>query len=82
MEKTKNTTKTQNPLSEGANLALKMLTEKGALTIAEMKALGFENANSSHLTALKKRGLVDSTEVEVEVQVVQKRKVQKYFIVK
>lgn len=82
MEKTKITTKTQNPLSEGANKALALLSEKGALTIAEMKALGFENANSSHLTALKKRGLVDSTEVEIEVQVVQKRKVQKYFIVK
>ena len=82
MEKTKNTTKTQNPLSDGANKALALLKEKGALTIAEMKNLGFENANSSHLTALKKRGLVDSVETEIEVQVVQKRKVQKYFIKK
>ena len=82
MEKKKTTIKTQNPLSEGANLALKLLTEKGAMTISEMKESGFENANSSHLTALKKRGLVDSVEVEIEVQVTQKRKVQKYFIKK
>ena len=82
MEKKKTTIKTETPLSEGANLALKMLTEKGAMTISQMKELGFENANSSHLTALKKRGLVDSVEVEIEVQVTQKRKVQKYFIKK
>ena len=80
MEKTKITTKTQTPLSDGAKKALALLKEKGALTIAEMKELGFTNANSSHLTALKRRGLVDSEQVEIEVQVVQKRKVQKYFI--
>ena len=82
MENKKTTIKNQTPLSEGANLALKMLTEKGPLTISQMKELGFTNANSSHLTALKRRGLVDSVEVEIEVQVVQKRKVQKYFIKK
>ena len=80
MEKTKNTT--QKPLSDGAKKALALLKEKGALTIADMKALGFTNANSSHLAALKKRGLVDSVETEIEVQVIQKRKVQKYFIKK
>jgi len=82
MENKKTTIKNQTPLSEGANLALKMLTEKGPLTISQMKELGFTNANSSHLTALKRRGLVDSEQVEIEVQVVQKRKVQKYFIKK
>ena len=82
MEKTKNTTKTVAPLSDGAKKALALLKEKGALTIADMKALGFTNANSSHLTALKRRGLVDSVETEIEVQVIQKRKVQKYFIKK
>jgi len=82
MENKKTTIKNQTPLSEGAKLALKMLTEKGAMTISQMKELGFTNANSSHLTALKRRGLVDSVEVEIEVQVVQKRKVQKYFIKK
>ena len=82
MENKKTTIKNQKPLSEGANLALKILTEKGAMTISQMKELGFTNANSSHLTALKRRGLVDSEEVEIEVQVVQKRKVQKYFIKK
>lgn len=70
-------------LSEGAKTALAMLqTEAEGLTVAEMKTRGFENANASHLTALKKRGLVDSVEVEVEVVVTQKRKVQKYFLVK
>ena len=83
MANTKTTTqKTLNPLSEGAKNALELLKANGSLTIAEMKALGFESANSSHLVALKKRGLVDSVETEVEVQVTQKRKVQKYFIKK
>lgn len=77
-----NTAKTPTPLSEGALKALQMLKDNGSLTIAQMKEKGFENANSSHLTALKKRGLVDSTETEIEVQITQKRKVQKYFIVK
>ena len=37
--------------------ALKMVKEsENGLTIAEMKELGFKNANSS-LTALKKKGL-------------------------
>ena len=82
MENKKTTIKNQTPLSEGANLALALLKEKGAMTISQMKELGFTNANSSHLAALKRRGLVDSVEVEIEVQVVQKRKVQKYFIKK
>jgi len=85
IKNTKNTTKTtknQSPLSDGAKKALALLKEFGELTIAEMKTKGFENANSSHLTALKRRGLVDSVETEIEVQVVQKRKVQKYFIKK
>ena len=86
MEKTKKTTTTTTtkiaPLSDGAKKALDLLNEFGSLTTAEMKTKGFENANSSHLTALKKRGLIDSEQVEIEVQVVQKRKVQKYFIKK
>jgi NOL1/NOP2/fmu family ribosome biogenesis protein len=73
----------ENKLSVGMETALKMLKEsENGLTIAEMKELGFKNANSSHLTALKRKGLVDSVEVEIEVQTVVKRKVQKYFIPK
>ena len=67
-------------LSQGALDALAMLKEnQDGLTIADMKALGL-NANSSQLTALRNRGLIDSEEVEIEVQVIQKRKVQKYRI--
>ena len=46
-----------------------------------MKEMGFSEANSSHLSALKRRGLVDSVEIEIEVPAIVKRKVQKYFIV-
>ena len=80
IEKVKKT-KPVAELSDGAKTALAMLKDEAeGLTIADMKARGFENANASHLTALKRRGLVDSVEVEIEVQVIQKRKVQKYFI--
>lgn len=69
------------PLSEGAIEALNLLKENGnGLTIAAMKELGV-NANSSHLNALKRRGLVDSEEVEIEVPTVVKRKVQLYKVV-
>ena len=78
MEKTKITKKVE--LSDGAKKALQLLKDNGGLTVADMKELGFTNANSSHLTALKRRGLVDSHEVEIEVITKQKRKVQKYFI--
>lgn len=76
------TTKKTNELSEGAKTALALLKEhKEGLTIAKMKELGFENANSSHLVALKKRGLIVSDETEIEVQTVVKRKVQLYKFV-
>lgn len=69
------------PLSEGALTALQMLKDNpDGLTVADMKAAGF-NANSSFLTALKRRGLVDSVEVEIEVPTVVKRKVQLYKVV-
>ena len=80
MPQNKTAKNTQKPLSDGAKKALALIKEHGALTIADMKKLGFKNANSSHLTALKRRGLVDSETVEIEVQVIQKRKVQKYRI--
>ena len=73
--------KEKTPLSLGAKSALKLLEEKGALTIAQMKELGLD-ANSSHLTALKNRGLIESETVIVEVPTITKRKVQLYSIVK
>lgn len=71
----------KNKLSAGSIRALELIKENpDGLTIAEIKKLGFEDANSSQLTALKKRGLIDSIEVEIEVPAIIKRKVQKYFI--
>lgn len=71
--------KKTRPLSDGAKRALEMLKEHGDLTISGMKELGFDNVNSSHLTALKNRGLVYSEPVEIEVVSVSKRKVQQYI---
>lgn len=57
---------------------LEMLkSNKSGLTVANIKANGID-ANSAHLVALKKRGLIDSEEVEIEVPTVVKRKVQLY----
>ena len=72
--------KEKTPLSQGSKDALALLKDK-SLTIAQMKELGL-NANSSHLTALKNRGLVTSEEIIVEVQTISKRKVQLYSIIK
>ena len=75
---------TEKKLSDGMIKALDLLarSSENGLTIADMKELGFKEANSSQLTALKKKGLVDSVEVEIEVPTVIKRKVQRYFIPK
>ena len=73
--------KEKSPLSLGAKEALALLEKYGDLTIAKMKELGLD-ANSSHLTALKNRGLITSETIEIEVQTVSKRKVQLYTIVK
>lgn len=70
--------KKERALSAESERALKMLKEKGELTIADMKELGFDNVNSSHLTALKNRGLVQSEQVEKLVVSTVKRKVQLY----
>ena len=67
-------------LSEGATAAYNLLKENpDGLTIAAMKGLGVD-ANPSQLTALKRRGLVESIEVEIEVPTVVKRKVQLYQV--
>jgi len=75
---------TEKKLSDGMIKALDLLarSSENGLTIADMKELGFKEANSSQLTALKKKGLVDSVEVEIEVPAIIKRKVQRYFIPK
>lgn len=75
-----NKTKKVLPLSELSEKILALLTEKGSLTVADMKTLGIE-ANSSNLTALKNRGLVESETVVIEVPTITKRKVQLYSLI-
>ena len=67
-------------LSLEAIRALEMLKVEKSATAKKLKELGFENVNSSHLKALENRGFVVSKDVEIEVVVVQKRKVKEYTI--
>lgn len=69
-----------NKLSDGALKTLEMLKEVGTATALELKEKGLEKLNSAHLVALSNRGLVESKDVEVEVQTVVKRKVKAYTI--
>ena len=69
-----------NKLSKGASEALEMLKEVITATALTLKENGLENLNSSHLVALKNRGLVETKDVEVEVLTVVKRKVKAYTI--
>ena len=70
--------KKETPLSPKAVEILADLKANGASTLAEIKERGIDGVNSSHLTALKNRGLVSSVEVEKEVVTVAKRKVLEY----
>ena len=67
-------------LSVNSKRAYEMLKDNGPLTVAQMKELGFAEVNSANLIALKRRGLVESVEVVVEVPTVVKRKVQLYTV--
>lgn len=67
-------------LSVNSKRAYEMLKDNGPLTVAQMKELGFAEVNSANLVSLKRRGLVDSVEVVVEVPTVVKRKVQLYTV--
>lgn len=69
-------------LSVNSKRAYEMLKENGPLTVSQMKELGFTEVNSANLVSLKRRGLVDSVEVEIEVPTVVKRKVQLYTVKK
>lgn len=59
--------------------ALEVLKNQ-SLTASELKDLGLNELNSAHLTALANRGLIVADKVEVEVQTVVKRKVNKYTV--
>ena len=65
-------------LSLEAIKALEMLKVEKSATAKDLKGLGFENINSSHLKALENRGFVTSKDIEIEVVVTQKRKVKEY----
>ncbi len=67
-------------LSLGAIRALEMLKVEKSATAKDLKDLGFEKVNSSHLKALENRGLITSKDVEIEVITKQKRKVKEYTI--
>ncbi len=69
-------------LSEKAKEVLSHLEENGASTIAEMKKRGLKGINSAHLVALRTRGLVSDTDIEVEVPTIAKRVVKQYQAIK
>lgn len=57
-----------------------MVKENRPLTLAEVRELGIDGANSAHFTALKNRGLIASTDVEKEVVTVTVRTVKLYSV--
>jgi len=69
----------KNKLSALSLQALEMLKGK-SMTASELKDLGLNDINSAHLTALANRGLISADKVEVEVQTIVKRKVNKYTV--
>ena len=67
------------PLSPISIQALAKIKENpDGLTMAELKVLGIDGINSANLVALKTRGLVVATEVEIEVPTITKRTVLRY----
>lgn len=72
----------ERPLSEMSEKALELLKSGETLTVADIKGKGLEKINSSHLTALVTRGLVEAVDTVIEVPTIVKRKVKAYTIVK
>ena len=68
----------QKPISTKSMEALNFL--KGATEPTIMSEIAVEGLNSAHLTALANRGLVEATQVVVEVPTVVKRKVNAYIL--
>ena len=63
----------QAPLTEGAVRALEALkVQEAPLTLNELNETMPEPVAAAHLTALKRRGLVETAEVEVPVTRMQK----------
>ena len=74
--------KTFAPLSEAAQAIYDLMVKEGRpLTLAEVRELGIDNANSAHFTALRNRGLITADDVEKEVVEVKTRTVKIYSLV-
>lgn len=74
--------KTFAPLSEAAQAIYDLMVKEGRpLTLAEVRELGIDNANSAHFTALRNRGLITAEDVEKEVVEVKTRTVKIYSLV-
>lgn len=73
--------KTFAPLSEVAQAIYDLMVKEGRpLTLAEVRELGIDNANSAHFTALRNRGLITAEDVEKEVVEVKTRTVKIYSL--
>lgn len=73
--------KTFAPLSEAAQAIYDLMVKEGRpLTLAEVRELGIDNANSAHFTALRNRGLITADDVEKEVVEVKTRTVKIYSL--
>ena len=73
--------KTFAPLSEVAQAIYDLMVKEGRpLTLAEVRELGIDNANSAHFTALRNRGLITADDVEKEVVEVKTRTVKIYSL--
>lgn len=73
--------KTFAPLSEAAQAIYDLMVKEGRpLTLAEVRELGIDNANSAHFTALRNRGLITAEDVEKEVVEVKTRTVKIYSL--
>lgn len=57
-----------------------MVAENRPLTLADVRDLGIDNANSAHFTALRNRGLITADDIEKEVTTVAIRKVKLYAL--
>ena len=73
--------KNSTPLSYHAREILTLLKDKETLTLSEIKKMGITSANSSHLIALKNRGLVSSKMVTITELKPVKRKVLAFTII-
>ena len=69
------------PLSDTAQAIYDLMVKEGRpLTLAEVRELGIDGANSDHFIALHNRGLITTKDVEKEVGEVKTRTVKIYSL--